>query len=147
VTTQVIDLLREKGPTVHTVAPSATVYEAIEKMSAMNVGALVVVENGRVSGIITERDYLRKVALKGRSSKTTLVQEIMASRVTYVKPDTLVSDCLRLMNEGRFRYLPVLDESRLVGIVSVGDLIKQVVRDQSFEIEHLTSYICGTYPR
>ena len=145
--TLVADRLREKGRTVHTIDPLATVYQAIEKMSSLNVGALVVVNAGEVCGIITERDYLRKVALKGRFSKTTLVHEIMTTRVTYVNPKTRIEECLALMSEGRFRHLPVLEDGQLVGLVSVGDLIRQIVRDQSFEIEHLTNYIDGNYPR
>ena len=144
---KVADVLREKGAKVLTTDPSRTVYDAIEKMSAQNVGALVVVEGGEVCGIITERDYLRQIALKGRSSRTTPVRDIMTTEVTCVDPTAAVDECLALMSERHFRHLPVLEKGRLIGIVSVGDLIKQIVREQSIHIEHLTAYIAGKYPR
>jgi CBS domain-containing protein len=142
------DVLQRKGMRIHTVSPSETVFAAIERMSEHNVGALVATdEAGRLVGIVTERDYLRKVALRGRTSQTTRVEEIMTHEVVAVSPSADVDQCLALMTERRIRHLPVVvDRGKLVGIVSVGDLVKQELVMQRFEIEQLTAYIQGTPP-
>lgn len=137
------DMIRSKGSAVHSVTPSATVYEAIEKMVRYNVGALLVLENDRVCGILTERDYLRRVALEGRTSKTTLVGDIMTTKIVSVAMETSVPDCMELITERRVRHLPVMEDSHLVGIVSIGDLVKNLMRDQQAHIEHLEEYIQG----
>jgi CBS domain-containing protein len=143
---RISEVLQRKGTQVHSIAPSATVYQAIEKMVAENVGSLVVLDGGRVRGIITERDYLRRVILQGRASKTTRVEEIMTREVAYVNPENTVEETMAIMTEKRCRHLPVIEGGRLAGIISVGDLVKYLVRDQEFQIEHLTNYITGKYP-
>jgi CBS domain-containing protein len=143
---QINEVLSHKGHTVHTIAPSATVYRAIEKMVAENVGSLVVVSKGQIRGIITERDYLRRVILQGRASKTTRVEEIMTKQVAFVSPENTVEQTLAIMTEKRCRHLPVIEDGKLVGIVSVGDLIKHLIRDQEVHIKYLTDYITGKYP-
>ena len=139
-------VLEEKGRAVHTIEPSATVYEAIKQMVAHNVGSLIVMADGEVAGIITERDYLRQIALKGRSSRTTEVAEIMTRDVACVTPDHSIEECMAIMTQERCRHLPVLEGAQITGVVSTGDLIKHLVSDQRVEIEHLTKYICGKYP-
>lgn len=139
------DVLRHKGPTVLSIGPAATVYEAIEMMERHRVGSLVVIDGaGRLAGMLTERDYLRKVALHGRSDRTTRVSEIMTPEVTTAAPDDDVEACLQVMTRKRFRHLPVLDaRGGVVGIVSIGDLVKAVVEDQQVELHHLHTYIRG----
>jgi CBS domain-containing protein len=141
------DVLRHKGSQVWTIGPSDTVYAAIERMEDRRVGCLVVMEGESIRGVLTERDYLRKVALKGRFSKTTFVSEIMTSPVVTAHPEDDVEACLQLMTRGRFRHLPVIDgQGRLTGIVSIGDLVKEIVSDQQEELHHLDAYIRGQYP-
>jgi CBS domain-containing protein len=134
-------LLEQKGHEVWTVTPQTSVLDAIRLMADKNVGALVVVEVQKVVGIISEREYSREVALKGRSSKTTAVREIMTSPVLYARPDQTVEDCMALITEKRIRHLPVLEGDTLVGIVSIGDLVKAVISHQQFIIEQLEHYI------
>jgi len=129
--------------TVHIIAPTATVFEAVQRMAEKNVGALVVVESGKVVGVVTERDYARKVALLARSSKDTPVRDVMTADVLYVPPERTSEECMALMTENRFRHLPVLDQGRLVGLVSIGDLVKDVISEQKFTIEQLEHYIAG----
>ncbi len=129
--------------TVHTIAPAATVFEAVKLMAEKNVGALVVVEDGKVVGVVTERDYARKVALRARSSKDTPVRDVMTADVMYVPPGRTSEECMALMTENRFRHLPVLEQGRLVGLVSIGDLVKDVISEQKFIIEQLEHYIAG----
>jgi CBS domain-containing protein len=143
---RVADLIRAKGRTVHSIESGATVYDAIKRMVDRNVGALLVVDGNEIRGIITERDYLREIALKGRTSKTTPVHEIMTSRVICVDPARSIDECMAIMTEKRIRHLPVLEEGRLAGIVSIGDLVKQLSKDQKVEIQYLTDYITGKYP-
>ena len=144
---RIADVLGSKGHTVHTTGPSSTVFEAIEKMVSLNVGCLVVMdEAGEVRGIVTERDYLRKIALLGRSSRTTEVHEIMTSPVRCIGSDTTVEEAMAIMTEMRHRHLPIVNGGRLAGLASLGDLAKYLVRDQKFQIEQLTNYIGGTYP-
>ncbi|MDH3468643.1 MAG: CBS domain-containing protein [Gammaproteobacteria bacterium] len=136
-------LLNTKGQEVWSVSPDASVYEAMEIMADKGVGALVVLENDKLIGIITERDYARKVVLKERASKQTRVEEIMTKAVLYVRPGQTVEQCLAIMTEKRSRHLPVLDGDNLVGIVSIGDLVKSVIAEQQHVIEQLEHYISG----
>jgi CBS domain-containing protein len=141
-------ILSRKGRELWSVAPTATVYEAIEKMSDKGVGALLVMSGGQLLGIISERDYARKVILKERSSKQTLVREIMTSSVITATPGDNVEDCMRTMTENRIRHLPVVDggDFRVVGIVSIGDLVNWIITAHEETIGHLQSYIAGNYP-
>jgi CBS domain-containing protein len=139
-------ILETKGSLAWSVAPEATVYEAIEMMAGRSVGALVVVSEGNLVGIVSERDYARKVILKGHSSRDTRVEEIMSSPVITVTPDHTVDECLRIATESRIRHLPVLDGGKLAGIVSIGDLVKAVVSAQAETIHQLNKYIAGSYP-
>ncbi len=137
----VADILAEKGHEVLRVAPTASVREALERMVEANVGSLLVGEGDAIVGIVTERDYLRRVALQERDEKTTLVGEVMTTPIVYVTPETGVDECMALMTEKRIRHLPVLDGDTLVGLVSIGDLVKFQSREQSFQIRVLTDYI------
>ena len=138
----VSDVLEEKGHEVLRIEASATVFDAIKRMVDSNVGALLVTDGGAVSGIVTERDYLRRVTLEGRTERETLVSEIMSSPLVYVTPDTSVEECMAVMTERRIRHVPVFTERRdLVGIVSIGDLVKFRSKQQSFQIKLLTDYI------
>lgn len=143
--TTVSQVIAEKGRTVHTISRDATVFEAVSAMVAANVGALVVRDGPHPCGMITERDYLRRVAVEGRSSKTTAVHEIMSSGLVFVDPDTDVEEGMALMTHRRVRHLPVLEGTRLVGIVSIGDLVKFVARARAGTIDELTAYIQGAY--
>lgn len=136
-------LKAKSDPSVHTITPDASVYEAVGLMAAKNVGALVVVEQGRVVGIVSERDYARKVVLLARSSRETLLRDIMSSPVMVVHPGQTCEECMALMTEHRLRHLPVMDGERLVGLVSIGDLVKATISEQQFIIEQLERYISG----
>ena len=139
-------VLKLKGRQLWSVAPTATVYEAIKTMSDKGVGALLVLTDGRLEGIITERDYARKVILLDRSSKQTAVREIMTSPVLTVTPKDTVEECMRLMTEHRTRHLPVLERDRVVGMISIGDLVNWIITAHEETIGHLQSYIAGNYP-
>lgn len=139
-------LLRFKGREVWSIAPTATVYEAIARMSDRGVGALLVLSEGRLEGILSERDYARKVILKERSSKDTPVWEIMTERVITASPNSTVEECMRVMTENRIRHLPVVDGERVVGIVSIGDLVNWTITAHEETIGHLQGYIEGRYP-
>jgi len=134
-------LLQQKGDTVHTIGPEATVYEALKLMAEHNVGALVVLKEGELQGIISERDYARKVILHDRRSKETRVSEIMTEQVITVSPEQLLEDCMNLMTEWRVRHLPVVEHGRLIGVISIGDVVKALISQQAFLIEQLTRYI------
>ena len=134
-------LLREKNREVLTVGPDDTVLEAIQKMADSNVGSLVVVDSKKVVGMFTERHYAREVILKGRSSPKTKVGAIMATKVVYVGPEQTVEECMAIMIEKAIRHLPVLSENQLVGIISIGDLVKSTISDQEFVIDQLERYI------
>jgi CBS domain-containing protein len=136
-------LLDGKGRAVHAVAPGASVIDAIRSMADNHVGALLVMEGAELVGIVSERDYARKVILLGRSSSTTAVRDIMSAPVVTVSPDQTVDDAMRLMTERRIRHLPVTRGSKVIGVVSIGDLVKCVIEDQQHTIEDLRSYIRG----
>ncbi len=136
-------IIRGKGSVVWDISPEATVFDAIQMMADKNVGALLVTERGRLVGIITERDYTRKVALKGRSSRETKVREIVTSEPVTVSPGDTVEDCMREMTNNRVRHLPVLEDGKIVGIVSIGDLVNWTISAQEVAIDQLHSYIHG----
>ena len=129
--------------TVETVAPSTSVFEAVKRMAEKNIGALLVLEDQKIAGIITERDYARKIVLMGRSSKETPVRDIMSSPVMYVRPDQTNEECMALMTDNRVRHLPVVDQGKLMGLISIGDLVKDIISEQKFIIEQLEHYIAG----
>lgn len=137
----VADLLHSKGNQVWAVAPDQTVLDALRMMAEKEVGALLVTSDEQLVGIVSERDYARKIVLKGKSSETTPVRDVMSSDVTSVSPNQTVEECMAVMTEKRVRHLPVLDGGRLVGIVSIGDLVKAVIEDQEFTIRQLEHYI------
>jgi len=139
------ELLVAKGGAVWTIAPTATVYEAIALMAAKEIGALVVKDGARVVGIISERDYAREVILKNKSSKTTPVEEIMTKKVIYVNPERRIEECMALMDRYRIRHLPVVAGDSLVGMISIGDVLKEVIAGKEFLIDQLTDYLSGSY--
>ena len=138
------EMLKEKTGDVLTISPQDTVYKALEVMAEKNLGALVVVEGEKVVGLFSERDYARNVVLKGKSSKDTLVKDLMNANPCYVRPDQTLNDCMALITEKRTRHLPVLDGKKLIGIVSIGDVVKQYIVDKEFTIKQLENYISGS---
>ena len=138
-------ILKRKGSQVHSITPDVTVYEALEKMADENIGALVVIQGGDLVGLISERDYARKVILKDRSSSEIKVHEIMSTPVA-VSLRTTVDECMYLMTDKRCRHLPVVEGGRVVGVVSIGDLVNWVMTAQDFTIHQLEDYITGKYP-
>jgi CBS domain-containing protein len=139
------EILSFKGNAVWSISPNATVFEAVQLMSDKNIGALLVIENEKLVGIISERDYTRNVVLKGKSSKQTPVKEIISRNVIHVTPAHTVEDCLRLMTDHRVRHLPVLDGESIIGVVSIGDLVNWIISAQTSTIHQLQTYI-GGYP-
>ncbi|MBI5380975.1 MAG: CBS domain-containing protein [Opitutae bacterium] len=139
-------LTHKKASTCWPISPDATVFEAVRMMAEKNIGALPVMDRGKMVGIITERDYSRKIVLRNRTSKDTLVRDIMATTVITVTTHDAVSDCFRLMTEHRVRHLPVVEKEQLIGIVSIGDLVNWVISAQSATIDNLEGYISGRYP-
>jgi len=135
------DLLKQKGREVWSIAPDSTVYDALRVLAEKNIGALLVIEAGRPVGIFSERDYARQVILKGKSSKDTPVREVMTSKVVFVRPEQSIEECMALMTDKRFRHLPILEEGALVGILSIGDVVKAVISEKDFLIEQLANYI------
>ena len=137
------DILMVKGTDVWCVEPDATVFDALRRMAEKEVGALVVTEGAQVVGLISEREYARKVVLEGRTSPTTLVKEIMISPVVYIHRDQAIEECMSLMTEKRTRHLPVIEDGKLVGLISIGDIVKSIIADQRFLIEQLVRYVSG----
>jgi CBS domain-containing protein len=141
--TTVRQLLEGKGEEYWSIDPDASVYDAIVLMAERQIGALLVMRGESLDGIVSERDYARKVILKGRSSRDTAVREIMTSDVVRVSPDDTVQHCMSLMTDGRLRHLPVVENGKVIGVVSIGDLVKSIIAEQQFTIEQLSSYISG----
>ena len=140
----VAQILKNKSNTqVYTVTPAATVLDAIKLMAERGIGALLVMEGEKIVGIVTERDYARKVVLKGRASNETPVRDIMTTSVMYVRPDTTNEQCMALMTENRLRHLPVMENEKLVGLISIGDLVADIISEQQFIIEQMEHYIRG----
>lgn len=138
----VAQILKTKSnQAVHSVAPASSVFDALKLMAAKNIGALLVSEGGKVAGIFTERDYARKIILMGKSSKDTPIREVMTAEVLFVRPDQTSEECMALMTENRMRHLPVMDQGKLTGLVSIGDLVKDVISEQKFLIQQLEQYI------
>ncbi|MEN9576119.1 MAG: hypothetical protein RL514_3974 [Verrucomicrobiota bacterium] len=147
ITDSVATILQHKGqPAVHAVAPDTTVFDAIKLMADCNIGCVLVMEGGVLLGILSERDYTRKVVLQGRSSKTTTVREIMTTEVICVTPQHGVEDTLRIVTEKRVRHLPVKDGDRISGLISIGDLVKWVINAQRSALSQLEAYVAGGYP-
>ncbi len=141
--TTVKQLLEFKGHDIVSIEPDRTVYQAIERLAERRIGALLVIENNKLVGLFSERDYARKVVLKGRSSKDTPVRDVMTLDLICVKPEASVDECMTLMTEERVRHLPVLDKGELVGIVSIGDAIRQIISERDFTIRQLEQYIAS----
>jgi CBS domain-containing protein len=141
--TTVRDLLRVKGNEVWFIAPDAPVYEALTLMAEKDVGALLVLDGGQLVGILSERDYARKIVLKGKTSRETAVREIMTDKVVWARPGQTIEECMALMTNKHIRHLPVLEEGRLIGVISIGDVVKSIISEQEFMIEQLENYITG----
>ena len=141
--TRVSEILRGKGTDVLKIDASATVFEALVKIVDKNVGSILVTDGGEVVGIMTERDYLRKIAVLGRTSHNTKVREIMSSPLVYVTPETSLEETMAIMTDRRIRHLPVVENDDVIGILSIGDVVKFQSREQSFQIQYLTEYISG----
>lgn len=142
--TSVREILKSKGDNVWSVTPDATVFDALDLMAKKEIGAVLVMDGGNLIGILSERDYARKVALEGRSSKDLAVTEIMSPKVIYVKPDMSTDECMALMIGKRVRHLPVMVDDKLLGIISIGDVVKAVIDDKDFVIDQLVHYITDT---
>jgi CBS domain-containing protein len=137
------ELLRIKGQEIWSVSPDTSVYDALKLMAEKNVGALLVLEGDKLAGILSERDYARKVILKGKASKNTPAREIMSENVVCVTPKQSVAECMALMTDKHFRHLPVIEDGKLVGVISIGDVVKAIISEQKFVIEQLEHYIAG----
>ena len=137
------DILNSKGRDVCSIAPDKMVYDAVSLMAEKEIGALLVMDGEKLTGIVTERDYARKIVLEGRSSRETPVRDVMTTRVLCVRPDQTIEECMALMTDKRTRHLPVVDHKRVIGLVSIGDLVKAIIREQQFVIEQLQHYISG----
>ncbi|HJP04275.1 MAG: histidine kinase [Chromatiales bacterium] len=136
-----VDILRVKGDEVWSISSDHTILEAIQLMADKEVGALLVIDNDKLTGIVTERDYARKVALEGRSSKDSRVADIMSHKVLCARPEQTVEECMALMSDKRARHLPIVDHKKVIGVVSIGDLVKSIITEQQFEIDQLQYYI------
>jgi len=142
--TTVAQILQSKpDQAIYSIAPGASVFDAVKLMADKNIGALLVMEGGKIVGIITERDYARKIVLVAKSSKETPVRDVMTPQVMYVRSQQTAEECMALMTENRVRHLPVMDQGKLIGLVSIGDLVKDVIAEQKFIIEQLEHYIAG----
>jgi signal-transduction protein with cAMP-binding, CBS, and nucleotidyltransferase domain len=141
---QLSEILDEKGGEVFEIDAGASVFEAVQQMVERNVGSLLVTEKGEITGIVTERDYLRRVTLEGRTDRDTAVREIMSSPLIVVTPETTIDECMALMTDRRVRHLPVVEGGTVVGVVSIGDVVKFKSRQQTFEIQYLTDYITAS---
>jgi len=146
ITDTISAILNQKGAQVWSIPPEMMVFDAIQLMADKNVGALLVMSDDKLLGVISERDYTRKVALKGKSSRQTPVKEILSSSVITASPAHTIEDCMRLMTENRVRHLPILDNEKVAGIVSIGDLVNWIISAQSVAIDQLENYISGRYP-
>jgi len=135
------DILQKKGGDIFSISPQASVYEALQVMADKNIGAVLVIERGKLVGILSERDYARKVILKGKASKETLVSDLMTKNVLYVSPDKNVEDCMFLMTTKNIRHLPVIDDGKLIGIISINDIVKIIISEQKFAIDMLEKYM------
>jgi CBS domain-containing protein len=141
---KVAQILRSKSdPSIHTIVPTASMFDALMLMAEKNIGALLIMEGETIVGMLSERDYARKIVLMGRSSKETPVRDVMTCPVLYVGPQQSTEECMALMTEKRLRHLPVLDDGKLIGLISIGDLVKDIISEQNFVIEQLQSYISG----
>lgn len=142
--TVVAEILKSKPDgAVHSIAPSASVLDALKSMAELRIGALLVMEGQAIVGILTERDYARKIALMGRTSLTTLVSDVMTTAVMYVQPTQSSEECMALMTQNRLRHLPVVDDGMVIGMISIGDLVKDIISEQQFIIEQMKHYISG----
>ena len=142
--TVVADILKAKGDAVvHSIGPDDSVFDALQRMADKGIGALLVMEGDRIVGIVTERDYARKIALKGRTSALTQVCDVMTTSVMFVKPAQTSEECMALMTDNRLRHLPVIKDDKLIGLISIGDLVKHIISEQKFVIEQLEQYISG----
>jgi CBS domain-containing protein len=135
------NILQQKGNLVFSISPDSSVYEGLEYLQEKNLGGLVVVENGKLIGVFTERDYARKVILKGRASKETLVRDIMDTNPVFVNPDNTLDDCMQLMTNKFIRHLPVMENGQLIGVISIGDIVKYIISEKDFIIENLEHYV------
>jgi len=141
----VAEIIKLKGNDVFTISPNITVFDALKILSEKNIGALIVTKNDKIVGIFSERDYARKIILKGKSSIVTTVSELMTTDVLYVSPADSIDDCIDLMSDNHIRHLPVLEEEKLVAIISIGDVVKHIIKHQKFQIRELEKYIKGGY--
>lgn len=139
------NLLANKDDQIWSITPDATVYDALVQMDQKNIGALLVIQGGELIGILSERDYARKIIIKGKSSKETLVKEVMTTEVCYVGRKTRMEECLAIMSDKRIRHLPVMENDQLIGLVSIGDVVKSIINEQEIVIDHLYNYINGVY--
>jgi len=140
---KVSEILKSKGGTTFTITPDTFVYHALELMVEKNVSAMLITENDKLAGIFTERDYARKVILKGKASKETLISDVMTSNPITVSPEDTIDHCMRIMTDKHIRHLPVVDDEELVGIISIGDVVKFIIEEQTFIIHNLKNYISG----
>ena len=143
--TTIAQLLNTKGDQIWSVEPKATIFEALEIMSEKGIGALLVMEDGKLMGIFSERDYARKVILKGKSSKETPVGELMTKKVFYIDSQKTINDCMAMMTAKRIRHVPVIEDNQVMGIVTIGDVVNQIISEQEVTINHLENYITGSH--
>ena len=143
--TTIAQLLNAKGKQIWSVEPKATIFQALEIMSEKGIGALLVMEDGKLKGIFSERDYARKVILKDKSSKETPVGELMTKKVFYIDPQKTTNDCMAMMTAKRIRHVPVIEDNQVMGIVTIGDVVNQIISEQEVTINHLENYITGSH--